>query len=219
MKNLLNTNIFKNHSRSEISDRTFMGSIAGFISYGLIITYLMAAFVAPPMPSIWFLLGVGVLLPILGIFVSQSDNLGISFIGYNLIVAPIGLCLGPVANFVDPSLVQDAALITGLITGLMGFAGVTFPNLFKNLGGVLFYSLIGLLVVRIFQMFIPALAGLTIIDYIAAGIFSLYIGYDMYRASTIGRTYHNALQVSISLYLDIINLFLNILSILGSDND
>jgi FtsH-binding integral membrane protein len=218
MKNLFNTGVFNRNNLSTISDRSFMGSIAGFIGYGLVLTYIMANFFAPVVPSLGFLIGVGVVLPLIGCFISMSDNLPLSFIGYNMIVAPIGLCLGPIAHMVDPTIVQDAALITAIITGLMMFAGYTYPNLFKNLGGVLFYSLIGLLVVRILQMFIPALAGLTFIDYIAAGIFSLYIGYDMYRASTVGRTYTNALHIAVSLYLDIINLFLTLVSIFG-DND
>lgn len=219
MKQLFKTGVFSRTDSSTISERTFMGSIAGFISYGLVLTYIMASYFAPPMPGMWYLIGVGVLIPLLGCFISSSDNLPLSFIGYNMIVLPIGLCLGPVANFVDPQIIQDAALITAIITGLMGFAGITYPHLFKNLGGVLFYSLLSLVVVRILQMFIPALDGLTIIDYIAAGIFSLYIGYDMYRSTLVGRTVGNALHIAVSLYLDIINLFLNILSILNSDND
>lgn len=218
MKNLFNSGVFSRNNFSTISDRTFMGSVAGFIGYGLVLTYIMASFFAPVVPSMGFLIGVGLILPIIGCFIAMSDNLPLSFIGYNMIVVPIGLCLGPVANLVSPTIVQDAALITAIITGLMMFAGYTYPNLFKNLGGVLFYSLLGLLVVRILQMFIPALAGLTIIDYIAAGIFSLYIGYDMYRASTVGRTYTNALHIAVSLYLDIINLFLTLVSIF-SNND
>lgn len=218
MKNLFNTGVFGRNNFSTISDRSFMGSIAGFIGYGLILTYIMASFFAPVVPSMGFLIGVGLVIPLIGCFVAMSDNLPISFLGYNMIVLPLGLCLGPIAHMVDPTIVQDAALITGIITGLMMFAGYTYPNLFKNLGGVLFYSLLGLVVVRILQMFIPALTGLTIIDYIAAGIFSLYIGYDMYRASTVGRTYTNALHIAVSLYLDIINLFLTLVSIF-SNND
>jgi len=64
------------------------------------------------------------------------------------------------------------------------------------------------------QMFIPALR-LGIIDYIGAGLFSLYIGYDMYRANHVAKTLDNAIDISIDLYLDIVNLFLFVLRILG----
>ena len=102
MKQLFNTDVFSRYGGSTISERTFMGSIAGFISYGLVLTYIMASFFAPAMPSMWFLIGVGLVIPLIGCFISSSDSLPISFLGYNMIVLPIGLCLGPIANFVDP---------------------------------------------------------------------------------------------------------------------
>jgi FtsH-binding integral membrane protein len=218
MKKLFNTNVFTRNNHSTISERTFLGSIAAFICYGLLLTYIMATQFAPQNPGTLFMIGVGLILPIIGSFISRSNNLPISFLGYNLIVLPIGLCLGPLAAFGDSNVISDAALLTAAITGLMGFAGITYPDLFKNLGGVLFYSLLSLIVVRLLAYFIPAL-NFGFIDYIAAGIFSLYIGYDMYRSTTVGRTTGNALHIAVSLYLDILNLFLTLVSIFSSDND
>ena len=206
----------KARSFSNLSEKTFYPSIAGFVGYGLLLTAMLATYVAPPIPSLGFMIICGLVLPLIGIFVAQNANPVVAFIGYNLVVAPMGLVLGPVANVYAPDVVANAAMITGMITGLMVIAGFTYPNLFKSLGGVLFYSLLGLLIIRILAIFIPAL-NFGFIDYIAAAIFSLYIGYDMYRASTIGRTWSNSIGVAVSLYLDIINLFLSILSI-GNDD-
>lgn len=64
------------------------------------------------------------------------------------------------------------------------------------------------------QLFIPELR-LGVIDYIGAGIFSLYIGYDMYRANSMTKTMDNAVDICVDLYLDIINLFLFLLRIMG----
>lgn len=221
MKKLLNIQSVFNNGRSfsEMTEKTFYSSIAGLVGYGLVLTALLAAYVAPPVPSTLFMILCGLVLPIVGIFVSQNSNPKIAFLGYNLIVAPMGLVLGPVANFYSPDIVFNTVVITAIITGLMAIAGLTYPNLFKSLGGVLFYSLLGLLIVRIIAIFVPAMNSFGIIDYIAAAIFSLYIGYDMYRASTIGRTWNNIVGISVSLYLDIINLFLSLLSILSNDND
>jgi hypothetical protein len=206
----------KARSFSNLSEKTFYTSIAGFVGYGLLLTAMLATYVAPPIPSLGFMIICGLVLPLIGIFVAQNANPVVAFIGYNLVVAPMGLVLGPVANVYAPDVVANAAMITGMITGLMVIAGFTYPNLFKSLGGVLFYSLLGLLIIRILAIFIPAL-NFGFIDYLAAAIFSLYIGYDMYRASTIGRTWSNSIGVAVSLYLDIINLFLSILSI-GNDD-
>jgi hypothetical protein len=63
----------------------------------------------------------------------------------------------------------------------------------------------------------PSLQSLSWIDYLAAGLFSLYIGYDMYKASQVTKTVDNAIDVAINLYLSIINLFLTLLSIKSRD--
>ena len=211
MKSMTGTGVFDRGGYSSMSDRAFMGLIACFVGWGLFMTHLMATYFAPSDPGLWFLLIVGIVIPICGVFISVSDNAFLSFLGYNMITIPLGLCMGWISRYAD-DVVHNAVMMTLIITVIMGFAGVIFPNFFKSIGGFLFYSLLALVFVRILQIFIPSLQHLSIIDYIAAGIFSLYIGYDMYRASTIGRTLLNALHVSVSLYLDIINLFTSLLS-------
>jgi FtsH-binding integral membrane protein len=54
-----------------------------------------------------------------------------------------------------------------------------------------------------------------IIDWIVVLIFCGYIGYDWGRANQIPKTYDNAVDSAAALYMDIINLFLRILRILG----
>jgi len=121
-------------------------------------------------------------------------------------------------NIYSAGLIAKAFGMTALITFLMGFLGIAYPDAFKNMGGLLFFALGGLIIVRIMQIFIPALAALTIVDYIGAGIFSLYIAYDMYRASKVPRTLDNAVDISVSLYLDIINLFVTLLQIYANED-
>lgn len=217
MKKIFETDAFSRSGFNSISERTFFGSLAGFVLYGLIMTYV-ATFFSPTSLSTLGLIGIGLVIPLIGCFIAMNDNIGISFIGYNMITIPFGLILGPVLSKYSPNVVENAVVITAIITGIMGFAGVTFPNFFRYIGSALFIALIGLVVVRILAIFIPAL-NFGFIDYIAAGIFSLYIGYDMFRASEATRTFGSALKIAVSLYLDIFNLFMSILSILGNDND
>lgn len=218
MKSLFKTDAFSRTGFNQISERTFFGTLATFVLYGLFVTYF-ATFFAPASLSLGGLILLGLVLPLVGCFMAQSDNFGISFIGYNMITLPFGLVLGPVLNQYAPGVVQNAALLTAMITGFMGFAGITYPNFFRSIGSALFVALLGLLIVRVIALFVPALNAFGIIDYIAAGIFSLYIGYDMFRATEATRSVGSALKIAVSLYLDIVNLFLSILSILGNDND
>lgn len=52
-------------------------------------------------------------------------------------------------------------------------------------------------------------------DWIVAAIFCGYVGYDWGRANNIPKTLDNAVDSAAALYMDIINLFLRILRILG----
>jgi len=218
MKNLFNTEAFTRTGFNSLSERTFFGALTGFVLYGLMLSYV-ATFFAPATLSILGLILLGFVLPIAGCFMAMSDNFGISFIGYNMITIPFGLILGPVINQYAPDVVQNAVLLTAMITGIMGFADITYPNFFRSIGSALFVALLGLVVVRIIAIFVPALNSFGIIDYVAAGIFSLYIGYDMFRATEATRSVGSALKIAVSLYLDIINLFVSLLSIFGNDND
>ena len=61
--------------------------------------------------------------------------------------------------------------------------------------------------------------GFLIYDFLVAALFSLYIGYDWARANQCQKTLDNAVDLATSLYLDIINLFVRILSILSRNRD
>jgi FtsH-binding integral membrane protein len=198
----------------------FYGLISAFTIYGLLGSALSAhlANQAGYVPTLWSILILGLAIPIIGIVVAhKSTNWLVSFVGYNMVLVPFGIILAPVLQKYDADVVRNACLLTAGITFIMGLAGTIFPNVFSRLGSALFLSLTCLVLVRIGGLFVPELNNIGIIDYIAAGIFSLYIGYDMYRASVIERNIDNAVDVALSLYLDIINLFLEILKILGKN--
>lgn len=220
MKKFFKTDVFdRSQGYSSMSSRSFIATIAGFVGWGLLTTFIAATSFAPPNPGLGYLLGVGLVLPIIGILIAAScqDKPILSFLGYNLITIPIGLCMGWISATMESQVVQNAVTITLLVTGIMGVLGILLPKFFESIGGFLFYSLLALIGVRILQIFIPALHGLSIIDYIAAGIFSLYIGYDIHRATLVNRNAANALQIAVSLFLDIVNLFMSILGILNDD--
>jgi FtsH-binding integral membrane protein len=156
---------------------------------------------------------------LIGVLLSRSSNAFLSFLGYHFIVVPTGVILGPFVNKLSPQVLQNTLLLTGGVTfGMMGSATV-FPAIFLKMGRALFFSLIILLVVSLASMFLfPSARAFTIIDYVAAGIFSLYIAYDYARAQVIPKTMDNAIDVCIALYLDIINLFIRLASILSRRN-
>lgn len=192
------------------------------LSWGFIGTYIISDMTKNWSPNLFEFLVVGLAIPIIGILMSRSDSSFLSFLGFNLVVLPFGAILGPTLaayEFATPGVVSESAMLTALVTGVMTVSGLLFPNFYKSIGGALFAALTSLLIILILSMFIPAIGRFDIINYLAAGLFALYIGYDMYRASEIPTTLDNAVDVSISLYLDIINLLLWILKIKGGSRD
>lgn len=190
------------------------------LAWGFTATYIVSGMTVNWKPGILEFLLVGIGLPIMGIFMSVSNSALVSFVGFNLVTISFGAILGPTLSLYElakPGIVSEAAMLTGIVTGMMALSGLIFPNFYRSIGGALFGALLALLVVLTISMFAPALMKFTVIHYLAAGLFALYIGYDMWRASEIPATLDNAVDVCISLYLDILNLFLWILQIKSDD--
>jgi FtsH-binding integral membrane protein len=74
--------------------------------------------------------------------------------------------------------------------------------------------LVSLLIGLIVSFFLSS----TWLDWIFIIIFSLYVGYDWAMAQEDEPTFGNAVKHAANLYLDIVNLFLRLLSIKGEDD-
>jgi len=118
--------------------------------------------------------------------------------------------------FVDNIIVLQALLITlGVFLGLTLF---TFQSKydFSGMGPFLFAALIALLMTGLVGIFIPFSKGLDLAFAIGGCLlFSGYIVYDTYTINS-RLSPDEFIMGSISLYLDFINLFLNILRLLNN---
>lgn len=215
------TGVWDRAGSDALGRRTFLGAVAGLTLWGLGINAGLAFWALQTgfQPTLWVMIPMMV-LPFVGVLVSNfTKSLAGGLLGYHLILIPFGLMLGPILSAYTKAgagaIVSQALILTGCTTGVMTLLGLTYPNLFSKLGGVLFGGLLALLILRVIGIFVPSIGNAGWIDWLAAGIFTLYIGYDWYRAMTLPATGRNAVDVAISLYLDIINLFLTILRLLG----
>lgn len=151
----------------------------------------------------------------LGIYLFRSsDSAFVSFIGYNFVVVPFGLIINIVVAAYDPYIVLEAIKLTGLVTLLMMILGSMFPAFFSRIAGALTIALLVVIVVELVQAFFFHVQQAWT-DWVVALIFCGYIGYDWGRANRIPKTIDNAVDSAAALYIDIINLFLRILRIMG----
>ncbi len=206
-----------------ISERAYNGVLAGVILYGLLANFLICAFgteFALSINPIALIIGY-IVLCFAGTMISaKSQNPIISFIGYNMVVLPIGLVVAVVVaayGGVSASIVREAVYYTFLIVAIMFLASMAYPDFFAKLGRVLFGCLIGIIVVEVILLILGV--SQTITSIIAAAVFSFYIGFDFWRAQQYPKTLDNAVDCALDIYLDIINLFLRILRILSRSRD
>ena len=102
-------------------------------------------------------------------------------------------------------------------TGSAAGMALAFPNLFQKLGGALLGVLFGLVLCEIVLLILGRDQIIT--AWVAAALFSLYIGFDVYRSQQFPKTVDNAVDCALDIYMDIANLFLRILQILGKRKD
>jgi FtsH-binding integral membrane protein len=197
-----------------ISDRAYNAVIGGVLLWGFAMNWVTVQLISPAIftvvPPLVFLIGY-VVCTFAGIYTFQkSSNPLVSFLGYNLVVGPIGLLLVLALAGVPALIVYRALIATAGVTGTMMMLGTLFPAFFLGLGRTLFIALtIGLLAqlgLMLFGMGVP-----TFFDGLFVLIFSGYIGYDWARANRLPKTLDNAIDSAAALYLDIINLFLRLL--------
>ena len=152
---------------------------------------------------------------LLGIYLFKASEIPfVSFIGYNLVVVPFGAIINLVVHHYNPSLVIEAMKITGAVTGTMMILGTLFPAFFRKIASALTISLLLVIIWELVDIFLLGIHH-GIIDWIVVVIFCGYVGVDWGRANQIPQTVDNAIDSAAALYMDIINLFIRILKILG----
>ncbi|KAG6435505.1 hypothetical protein SASPL_100379 [Salvia splendens] len=149
----------------------------------------------------------------------QKHPLNMVFLG--LFTASMSLTVGVSCANTEGRLVLEALILTSAVVSAL--TGYTFwaakkGKDFSFLGPILFTSLFILVLTGFIQMVYP-LGSTTMAVYsaISAIIFSGYIVYD--TDNLIKRfTYDEYIWASVTLYLDVLNLFLTILRMLKQDN-
>lgn len=216
----METNVFqRTHTAdAEISAHLYNAIIGITLLIGFAINYAMvkhipAEAIASINPWVFFIGYFACCFAGVALF-SKSDNPAISFLGYLLVVTPFGLIINLVVSRYSADVVGNAIQATGVITCIMMLLGSMYPGFFKSIARGLFIALLCTIVVELVMIFVFN-AHHTIVDWAVVLIFCGYIGYDWARANSIPKTVDNAIDSAAALYMDIINLFLRLVRILG----
>ena len=170
-----------------IDEKMYNIILCGTVLYGIIVNFILCVTVgnaAKYMDPFVFLILYFVLC-FGGIWLSaKSKNPAVSFLGYNMIVIPIGLaistCVELMSKAYGSEVVVEAFLITMCVTLAMTAFAIFFPDKCASFGYLLLPCLIGLLIAEI-VMLILGISNIAF-AWIGAILFSLYIAYDVYRS-------------------------------------
>ena len=203
----------------ELSNKQYNIVIGLILLWGFAVNAIMCTFF-PHVFATWnpttILIGYFV-VAIAGICMSEfSDNPILSFIGYNLVVLPVGVVLSISLQDYLISTIVETFILTTLITLLMIVISSIKPEIFESMGTTLFICLSGVIVIELI-MIITGFGTPQWWDWLVALLFCGYIGYDWSKAQQERKTLDNAVDSAVGLYLDIINLFIRLLG--SSDDD
>lgn len=196
-----------------LSPSVYNLALGGFVLYGFLINAFMVYALADKFAGIntWVFVILYFVCCIAGSLLARSRNPVMSFLGYNLIVVPIGVMLCLFLPAYSMTAIMPAITVTAVIAGVMTLLSTAFPNVFLKMGRGLFISLI----IGVIAQLVAALFGYagTGFNWAFVILFSLYLGFDWARAQQYPKTLDNAIDSAMDIYLDLINIFIRLLEI------
>ncbi|ABK82314.1 Bax inhibitor-1/YccA family protein [Campylobacter fetus] len=131
-----------------------------------------------------------------------------------------GLTLGPVLNtYIGAgmgNIITQAFLMTAVAFGGLTVFAFNTKKDFSAMGKMLFITLIVIVVASLLNLFFQSALLATVVAAIGAILFSAYILYDTQMIIRGG--YDSPVLAAVALYLDILNLFISLLQLLGIFN-
>ena len=210
------------HGVETMSRGAYSGAVTGFTVYGLVLASVLAFLTMKWHPSLLTVLLLGLGLPLTGILIALfSKKWPWSLLGYTMVIVGLGAITGPTVAMYKTGVVIMALGATCGVTIVMSLVGILYPRSLESWAGYLFAALLGLVFVRFGQAVMAGMGVsekiwyMPIIEYASAALFSAYIVFDWNRALRLQHTLDNAVDCALAIFLDVLNLFLNLLRIFG----
>lgn len=219
--------VFRNKNQNDanaklITERIYYLVIAATLFFGFAVNAVEVWFFADYFitwnPVVFFI--VYFVSAVAGILINTlSRKPVLSFIGYCLVILPLGAALTLVVPYYSFNVVRSAFLVTALLTGAFMLLALLYPKVFYSMWRVLSVCLFVALLWMIINMFTSfAVTAYVWVDWLVVLIFCCYIGFDISLAKAKPKTLDNAIDSACGLYLDIINLFIRLLIIFGRND-
>jgi modulator of FtsH protease len=199
-----------------VSSPALLGQVLGITGVGALITSLAAYLfrgVSPLVGTIAFFVGFGMLF----IMSSARRNPQVALLWFYAFTFVEGVGLAPTimryVNLSGPEVVVEAAATTGFGMLVLGGVAYTFSIDWRRFQGLAFGALMVLVLVGLASVFFHFLQP-GVYAWATLGIFTLItlIDFSRIRAGGDGLT---AVDMAVSIYLDMINIFIALLQLFG----
>jgi FtsH-binding integral membrane protein len=193
---------------------SLLSKVLGITSLGFLITAFGVA-TAPPWGTLPGLIAVFAL--VFGISFARKANPALALGLFLTLTYFMGWQIGPLIHrymqTVGPAVVFQAAATTGLGMAAMGCVAYLFQINYRKIAGIGFAALLLLILAGIASMFFHFMTPDTY-SWLTLGIFTLLTVGDFARIRA-GGDGQSAVSLSLSIYLDAINIFLAVLQLFG----
>jgi modulator of FtsH protease len=193
---------------------SLLGKVLGITSLGFLITAAGVA-TSPPwgtLPGMIIVLGL-----VFGISFARKESPALALGLFLALTYFMGWQIGPLIHHymqtVGPAVVFNAAATTGLGMAAMGCVAYLFQINYRRIAGIGFAALLLLIIAGIASMFFHFMTPDTY-SWLTLGIFTLLTVGDFARIRA-GGDGQSAVSLSLSIYLDAINIFLAVLQLMG----
>jgi modulator of FtsH protease len=202
----------------EANAATLLGKVLWITTAGFLFTAL-GAYLAPPTLGISYLL---IILLNFGLIFAisaaarRSSGLALGlFYTFTLLM---GVQISPILNQYTHTTGGQTIVFQAAVTTALGMAAMAIIAQFANfnymkVGRIAIYALMGLILIGIIGMFVHFVQP-GIYAWLSLIIFSVLLLVDFMRLRDRGQAY-GAVQMSLSIYLDALNIFLALLQIFG----
>jgi FtsH-binding integral membrane protein len=201
-----------------------ISKVMGLLAISFLFAFAGAAlgpFVLINPGTYWIVAIAGLVVLIILQFAIQKPGLNL-FLLY-LFTFIEGLAISPIISYYlntgNSNILAEAFLITAITSLALSAYAWTTKRDFTRIGDYLFFGLILLLVTSILGLFLGGIFHTTlfqlIISFFGVALFSGYMLFYIQRARYMADTMPNAIGLTVSLFITILNLFLYILRILS----
>lgn len=200
-----------------LSDRAFYLLIGAALLFGFFVNALEVMFLTDFFlswnPTVFLI--VYLVMVIVGCIMSVwSRNPVISFIGYCMVVLPLGAVLSIYLPAFTYKTITSAFLVTTFLSLFMIILALVYPRVFNSIFALLGIAVLVALIYQIVAIF-TGFGNNTWVDWLIVLLFSAYVGFDVSLARVRPRTVNNAVASACAIYMDLIYVFIRLVAIFG----